>query len=156
MPPRSISILLVSSGLVLAAALAGCGGDAADTGSEPPTNAVAPPTELPPTPDDGGQDAAGGTTMRVYTVTEALAGPTDGSIHVSGLLIDDGSGWRLCGASLESYPPQCGGEALAVEGLDEEGRPIDEAAGVRWQDGATVVGEVSDGALTVTGSPASS
>lgn len=142
---RTLSVALVAA---LALVLAACGSD-----TEEP--AGAPTTEETPPPDDGG-DAAGGTTMRVHSVTEAMAAAGEGSLHVVGLLIDDGSGWRLCEAVLESYPPQCGGESLAVEGLDPEGLPLEEEGEVRWQTDATVVGEVEGDTLTVTGSPASS
>lgn len=114
----------------------------------------------PPAGDEVSDDAdgadAGGTTMRVYTVTEAMALEQEGSVHVTGLLIDDGSGWRLCELVLESFPPQCGGESLDVEGLDPTGLPLEESGDVRWQTEATVVGEVEGDTLIVTGSPASS
>ena len=105
--------------------------------------------------DDAGVDAAG-TTMRVYTVSEAMALDQEGSVHVSGLLIDDGSGWRLCEQVLESYPPQCGGQSLIVEDLDPTGLPLEESGGVRWQTDGTVVGEIDGDTIVVTGSPASS
>lgn len=110
-------------------------------------------------PSDGADadGAAGGTTMRVHTVSEAMAEDVEkGSIHIAGLLIDDGSGWRLCEMVLESYPPQCGGASLAVDGLDPAGLPLEEDGGVRWQSDATVVGEVVGDTLTVTGSPSAS
>lgn len=110
--------------------------------------------------DTAGGDAVGGgaagTTMRVSTVSEAIALEQEGSVHVTGLLIDDGSGWRLCDTVLESYPPQCGGDSLTVEGLDPTGLPLEESGGVRWQTEGTVVGEVEGDTLVVTGSPASS
>lgn len=146
---------------VVAVLLTACGADdAGGTSISSPSDA--PPASsstgaTPPAPSaDAGQDAAGGTTMRVYSVPEALAADVEGPVHVSGLLIDDGSGWRLCAGILESMPPQCGGEALVVEALDEAGRTLEETGGVRWQDQATVVGEVADGTITETGSPASS
>lgn len=142
---RTLSVALIA---VLALVIAACGSD-----TEEP--AAAPTAEETLPPDDGG-DAAGGTTMRVHSVTEAMAAAGEGSLHVVGLLIDDGSGWRLCEAVLESYPPQCGGESLAVEGFDPEGLPLEEQGEVRWQTDATVVGEVEGDTLTVTGSPASS
>ena len=132
----------------LALLVAGCGTDA----GEPPTG---PPVEDPAPPADD-EDAAGGTTMRVHTVSEARAADQDGSLHVAGLLIDDGSGWRLCEMVLESYPPQCGGDSLVVEGVDPSLFVLEEEGGVRWQTEATVVGEVDGDTLTITGSAASS
>lgn len=94
--------------------------------------------------------------MRVYTVTEALALDLDAAVHVAGFLIDEGDGWQLCEAALESYPPQCGGDALIVEGLDTEGLPLEREGTVRWQDGVTVVGTIEGGVLTVTAPTAAS
>lgn len=140
--------LTVAITFALTLAAVGCGGD------QPPTT----PDEDPPVTDDGGggDGAAGGSTMRVHTVGEARSADADGSLHVVGLLIDDGSGWQLCEEVLESYPPQCGGQTLTVEGLDPEQVPLEESGGVRWQTEATVVGEVDGDTLTVTGSPAAS
>jgi hypothetical protein len=77
-----------------------------------------------------------------------------GPILVTGLLIDAGDGWRLCAAIAESYPPQCGGESLTVEGLDPADHDLQEAAGVRWSEGVTLFGEVDGETFRVTG-PAS-
>lgn len=130
--------------------LAGCGSDAEDPAS-------APPVEDPlPSADEDTNQAAGGTTRRVHRVPDAMAAEVEGGIHVVGLLIDDGSGWRLCELVLESYPPQCGGERLVVEGLDPSGLPLGEHAGVQWQTDATVVGEIDGETLAVAGSPESS
>lgn len=101
-------------------------------------------------------DAAGGTTMRVYTVTEALALDTEDSVHVAGFLIDEGDGWRLCAAALESYPPQCGGDALTVERLDTSVLSLQVEGTVRWQDDVTLVGVVDGDVFTVTASAAAS
>jgi hypothetical protein len=121
------------------------------------TDATEPTT---PAEDDANEDAAGedasGTTMRVYTVGEAIALEEEGSVHVSGLLIDDGTGWRLCELVLESFPPQCGGEFLLLDGFAPTGLPLEESGEVRWQTEGTVVGEIDGDTLIVTGSPASS
>ncbi|MDX1658460.1 MAG: hypothetical protein R3343_06540 [Nitriliruptorales bacterium] len=127
-----------------AVVLTGCGG--ADDGAS---------NELPTASEDT-DAAAGGTTMRVYTVDEALDEDVTNPIHVSGLLINDGSGWQLCAAVAESYPPQCGGATIAIEELDESEFTFEEADGVRWAEGATVVGDLDGETLVVTGSAASS
>jgi hypothetical protein len=136
----------------LACALALLAGGCGSQTEEP----AAAPTAEDPRPQ-GGDDsgAAGGTTMRVYRVSEARSAG-EGSLHVVGLLIDDGSGWRLCESVLESYPPQCGGDALVVEGLDPSLFPLEEQGEVRWQTDATLVGTVDGDTLTVTGSAAGS
>lgn len=57
----------------------------------------------------------------------------DGEVRTSGLVmvIDDGDGPELClGAVAESYPPQCGGPALADFDWGDAGS--EEASGVRW------------------------
>lgn len=154
---------------VLALALAACGTDeepAAAPIDDEPTDAL-PDTDDPddePVPDadeplpteDDGSGAAGGTTMRVYTLGEARAAAVEGSIHVTGLLIDAGDGWRLCEVVLESYPPQCGGDSVVVEGVDPSMFPLEEQSGVRWQTDATVVGELDGDTFTITGSAAAS
>ena len=134
--------------VVASLALAACGGSS-DTGAgDRPTDAVTSSA------DDAA--AAGGTSMRVLTVDEVVEGDVQNPVHVSGLLIDDGSGWRLCATVLESYPVQCGDPTLEVEGVDESEFTFEEAQGVRWMQGATLVGDVENGTLTVTGSAASS
>ena len=80
-------------------------------------------------------------------MSDGRSADEDGSLHVVGLLMDDGSGWRLCEMVLESYPPEPGGDVLAGEGLDPSLFPREEEGDVRWQTDAT---------LTVTGSSASS
>lgn len=142
-PAHRLTIAIV---LALTLAAVACGGD------EPPTTL----SEDPPVTGDNDGGAAGGSTMRVFNVGEARSTDVDGSLHVVGLLIDEGSGWRLCEEVLESHPPQCGGQTLTVEGLDPDQLPLEESGDVRWQTQATVVGEVDGDTLTVTGSPADS
>lgn len=103
-------------------------------------------------PAAGASDRTAGTAPRVYTLEQAQAADVDGPILVSGLLIDAGDGWRLCAAIAESYPPQCGGASVTVEGLDPADHDLDEASGVRWSEGATLFGELRGDTFTVTGS----
>jgi hypothetical protein len=137
---------LAALAATLALLLAGCGDATDDPSAEPPAE--------DPLPDEG--NGSDDTTMRVYSVSEARAAAADGSLHVAGLLIDDGTGWRLCELVLESYPPQCGGDSLSVEGLDPALFPLEEEGDVRWQTDATLVGEIDGDTLTVTGSAAAS
>ena len=149
-------LLALPAALALALGAAGCG-DAGGSGTAPTDEQAAPDNEnsRPGDEDDAG-GAAGGSTMRVYTVPEAKTADVDGSLQVVGMLIDEGDGWRLCQLALESYPPQCGGEALIVEDLDTSDLALEESGEVRWQSDATLVGEVDGDTLTVTGSPAAS
>ena len=57
------------------------------------------------------------------SVTELLADVRGEPVVVRAyLLVDTGAGGstRLCDALAESYPPQCGGDAIAVTGLPPE------------------------------------
>lgn len=132
---------------------------AACAGSDEPSVADAP--TLPPAgsqdqvDDSGGDGAAGGTALRAYPLEEALATDLDGPTLITGLLINDGSGWRLCSGVAESYPPQCAGESVTVEGVRTADHPFIEESGVQWAEEATVLGELQDGVITVTGSAAS-
>ncbi|MBD3923184.1 hypothetical protein IEZ26_01010 [Nocardioides cavernae] len=74
----------------------------------------------------------------------------DGEVRTSGLVmvIDDGDGPELClGAVAESYPPQCGGPALADFDWGDVGS--EEASGVRWGSYA-LTGTFDGSTFTVT------
>ena len=81
-----------------------------------------------------------------------------GPLRVEGFLVaPEGREVRLCAVLLESYPPQCGGASLVVEGLDlatvqgltKTNDPS--LAQVRWSDkGIQLDGTVEDGVLTVS------
>jgi hypothetical protein len=77
--------------LVLALVLAACGGE------------------------DGSADGA------AVLIDEALAGDSDEPLLVTGNLLAQGGDIRLCSALAESFPPQCGGASLVVDGLELEG-----------------------------------
>lgn len=136
------SARLFAAVVIAALALAACAG-ADDLTPDP----AGPPVS-------GASDPAGGTAPRVYTLEEAIAADPEGPILVTGMLIDSGDGWQLCSLAAESYPPQCGGEMVTVEGVDPAEFDLEEANGVRWQQGATLYGELDGDTFTVTG-PAS-
>jgi hypothetical protein len=74
----------------------------------------------------------------------------DGEVSTSGLVtvIDAGNGPELClGAVAESYPPQCGGPALADFDWGDVGS--EEASGVRWGSYA-LTGTFDGSTFTVT------
>lgn len=78
------------------------------------------------------------------TVAQALGhGPTDDIVAVTGALFVEPDGTvRLCDAILESFPPQCGGATLLVDGLDPTSLELEEANGLRWAEGVTLLGSV--------------
>lgn len=113
----------------------------------------------PVTTDDGAVVGDPMGPMQGFTVDEALASDGTETVGVRGLLFDDGSGLRLCSVFAESYPPQCAGSYLTVEGygfdriseLDPDERvEVAAADGVTWTEGAvTLFGVVNDGVLVV-------
>jgi hypothetical protein len=122
--------------VLVAMLLAACGG----TGDDPPTSAGGDPTGDPVL-----VIAAGPITDPGMSVADALGHrATDDLVTVSGALFVDGDGTvRLCDAIAESFPPQCGGERIVVQGLD-----LDAVAGlqtegdVSWAEGVTLFGSV--------------
>ena len=130
--------------LALAVATVSCGFDddsAATTSGAPATAAPATTTTAAPSDD-------------LMSIDEALAAPVGTQLQVAGSLIAAGDDVRLCGAIMESYPPQCGEPSLALEGLNLDAviglsRPDPEFAGVVWTDFSLVVfGTMQDGTLT--------
>ena len=89
--------------------------------------------------------ADGAITEPGMSVAEALGHrATDDLVTVSGALFVDPDGTvRLCDAIAESFPPQCGGERIVIQGLD-----LDAVAGlqtegdVSWAEGVTLFGSV--------------
>ena len=156
---------------ILALVLAACGGGAQeeelpiDTGDAPPAagaclvdepdcNDIGVPTDggaLPPPSDDGEVVTGGMVADGGLTVSDALTTDASGVIAVQGFLFDDGSGPVLCEVLAESFPPQCGGASVAVEGHEEAvDVPIVSEQGVTWTDQPlTLFGEIVDGALVV-------
>ena len=79
------------------------------------------------------------------SVAEALTHQaTDDLVSVSGALFVDPDGTaRLCEAIAESFPPQCGGQRITVQGLDLLTMPdLEEANGVRWAESVVLFGSV--------------
>ena len=143
------------------------GGGAAGTcleGTPDCNDTPAPGDDLPILPGeddgDGGLVPVGGMVVDGgLTVTDALAGDATGVIAVKGFVFDDGSGMRLCETLAESFPPQCGGPSIAVEGLaladvqeyatDEE-PVLNTEQGVSWTDQhVTLLGELVGDVLTI-------
>lgn len=157
---------------VLALVAAACGGaDENATGDLPTNNGDSPaagstclegepdcqdipgneePQDLPPSDDavdSGGMVVDGG-----LTVAEALATDATGVIAVKGFVVATGDEVRLCDVLLESYPPQCGGDSVLLDGLDAiDPEELTTEGDVSWTDvQQTVLGELSDGVLNTT------
>jgi hypothetical protein len=113
-------------------ALAGCGED--DGGGSAPE---------PPPPAAGVPIPGGG-----LSVQEAIESDLDGPLMVKGFVVQTGDEVRLCSALAESFPPQCGGPWLAVEGaVDAE---FTEEGDVRWTETeVSLLGEVEGDVLRV-------
>lgn len=139
MKPRFGAALLA---LALVAVACGSDDDSAATTTGAPVTA-APATTTTGAPSD-----------ELMSIDEALAAPDGTQLQVAGPLIAAGDDVRLCGAIMESYPPQCGEPSLPLEGLDLDAvvglsRPDPEFAGVVWTDFPLVVlGTMQDGVLT--------
>ena len=124
----------ITSLTLLFVLLAAC---AAPGDSDDPTDDGAPPVLV--IADGGPGDGPG------LTVAEALThGPTDDLVTVTGALFVDADGTvRLCDAIAESFPPQCGGDRIVVEGLDlNDIDDIQEENDVRWAESITLFGSV--------------
>lgn len=125
--------------LLAVVSLNACDGGAGDAGN----------TDVGPDDDTTvGAPADGG-----LSVPEAVETDATGPLTIQGFLIDDGGSVRLCQAAMESYPPQCGGASLEVEGVEVamfEGATTE--GDVTWVEQATLTGELHDGTLVVSAS----
>jgi hypothetical protein len=137
---RSRPSLVIIPAIALVVALAGCdqaGNQPIDDGDTPPPsvgNADAPVLVIA----DSDPSAAG------ISVADALGHQAaDDLVVVTGALFVDPDGTvLLCDAIAESFPPQCGGARIEVEGLDLGSLDLEEANGVRWAEGVVVFGSV--------------
>ena len=89
---------------------------------------------------DGDPDVGSG-----LSVAQALTHrATDDLVTVSGALFVDTDGTvRLCDAIAESFPPQCGGDRIVVQGLDLASiAGLQTEGDVRWAEGVTLFGSV--------------
>jgi hypothetical protein len=91
------------------------------------------------------------------TVQEAITLGEVKDATVVGSLLSQADGVRLCSALAESYPPQCGGDSLRVEGLDIDALvglsrtdPQDGPGRTAWADyPVTLSGSLAGGTLAV-------
>jgi hypothetical protein len=132
---RTLRLLLPL--LILGAlAVAACG---SDESGEPTT------TPQPP-PASAGLGAGPG-----ISIEEAIALASPEPVLVNGWVHAQGGEIRFCDAIAESYPPQCPGVSLLVEGLKlEEVDGLQRANGVAWSERTQLLGVVADGKITVS------
>lgn len=99
-------------------------------------------------PDDGEAPVVDG----ALTVADVAGdGNVIGPVTVVGFLVDDGTTIRLCEALAESFPPQCGGASVPVDGYDGLGLPLSSEGDVTWTDvSVEIAGEMIDGTLVAT------
>jgi hypothetical protein len=97
--------------------------------------------------DDGDGEPGG-----ALSIEHALAADEGEPVVVSGNLLAQSGEVRLCSALAESFPPQCVGAALRVEGLDLDSLDdLSTGGGVTWSDRPVRLrGTVRDGVLTVS------
>lgn len=125
--------------LLLSIGVAACGADTDDAGSTDNASSGDEAGAAIGAPADGG-----------LTVPEALETDAEGPLTVQGFLMSDGSTVRLCQVALESYPPQCGGDSVEVEGVDVESLEGATTEGdVTWVDFTTLTGHLESGVLMV-------
>ena len=124
--------------IVLLGALAAC------TAATPPSSA--PASSTPPSTDEVVLRIESGATASGpgVTVAEALRSDTDQPLLVNGALFIDADGTgRLCDALMESFPPQCGGDRVIVEGLEEASiADLQEEGAIRWSEGVQLLGRI--------------
>jgi hypothetical protein len=114
--------LLRSTALAVAAVtlLAACSTPGAATGSPPPSAGVSPAARSgsasPGVEPSAPPSAAAEGPLDVDTAVANQQALNGQAVLVRGFLIADARGARLCSVILESYPPQCGGEAIVVRG----------------------------------------
>jgi hypothetical protein len=95
----------------------------------------------------GGLDDPATAPDEPVSVAIAVDDELTGSVTLTGFLLDDGQ-VRLCDAIMESYPPQCGGASVVVEGVDVTALdPATVEGDVAWVEQASVSGQLEDGVL---------
>lgn len=134
--PHRLTILLVV--LLAVTACSSTGGDNGDGNDTPPPASVGDDLPVLVVDDRPFDD------LPLVDVATALEADPGSRIQVRGALFVDPDGTvRLCDAIAESFPPQCGGERVGVQGLDLALVPGLQTEGeVSWAEGVTLVGSV--------------
>lgn len=111
---------------------------------DPDCQDIGDPNADPNLPTDASDEPI--TPSESLTVSQVLAaGNIDGSFVVTGYLFVDAEGAAvLCEAIAESYPPQCGGESIAVVG-DFSDLELTSDQGLTWSDFPVLLEGTFDG-----------
>ncbi len=158
-------VLLIASLALVAAA---CGGGEDDAAALPVNDGDAPaidttclveepecddtpagePQDLPP-PGDNPATSDGFVVDGGLTVTAALQTDAIGIVAVQGFVVATAEDVRLCEALAESFPPQCGGASIVLEGLEQiDPEELSTEGDVSWTNlTVTILGELIDGTL---------
>lgn len=141
--PRMNKLGTIVLGLLSAAALVACADNNGDADRDSPGTLIGPSSGVGPG----------------ISVGEAIASDLDGPFLVNGFIFitggehDDPEQVRLCEALAESFPPQCSGESLVVEGLDIKALLVDltSEGPVSWTaQPVQLLGEVDGGTLILS------
>ena len=142
--------------LLLGLSLTACGAEAGDDAADAPAGgpAAACETGTVECDDTPGATGTGGVQSGAdgsVPVGEAVAAGIEGPFLVSGFLVVDGGGARLCEALAESFPPQCGGTSVQLEPAQTPAGAVTTTEGdVTWSDQPVLVeGEIVDGVFVV-------
>lgn len=97
-------------------------------------------------------DVSGGmVTTSGLSVADAIASDTGGVMAITGFIVENDTGARICDALAESFPPQCGGASLSISSLEAvDPEDLRTEQGVTWTDQpVTVLGDIVDDRLMV-------
>lgn len=94
---------------------------------------------------------------RGLSVQEVLSTSIDGGFAIYAFYLEDAGGPRLCDVLAESFPPQCGGDSIAVDASATDGisaiagdGAVTTEQGVTWTDQPlSLIGEVVDGTFVL-------
>ena len=148
---RRLAVVLAAvAAVAVVAAACGAGDDQPGGAPLAPDVAADEPADLPPLNEPVTPGVPWSTEFSM-SVSETLAAEAAGAAAVKGFLVVDAGGARLCEVLAESYPPQCGGDALPITNYEEFlGVPVQEAQGVTWTDDVvSFIGLIVDGTLVV-------
>jgi hypothetical protein len=138
---RTIGTKLISA-ILVAITLAACAAarldDRTDSDDTPPPSVGSGSAPVLVVAEGDGGDPG-------MSVADALGHQaTDDLVFVTGALFVDPDGTvRLCDAIAESFPPQCGGERIEVQGLDLASiANLQDENGVQWAEGVILFGSI--------------